>query len=221
MKNNFPQVGKIVDLAIEQGLERVYYVACGSPLCACQTAKMVFDKYSDIPCQAKSGWDFMDHTPKKLDEKCLVIGVSDSGNSEEVSLSLEKAKAAGAITVGITKKPEGNLVSKAAEHVIAYGAECIWEVHLLLTFAFALEMIEKTEPQEEASRIRADLDKLPDILAKLVKETESASMELGERASKWPFIYTVAAGPLMPSHIKRALSPCLNYLDAWGVNQRG
>lgn len=217
MKNNFPEVGRIVELAIEQGVERVYYVACGSPLCACQTAKMVFDKYSDIPCQAKSGWDFVDHAPKKLDEKCLVIGVSDSGNSEEVSLSLEKAKAAGAITVGITKKPEGNLVSKAAEHVIAYGAECIWEVHLLLTFAFALEMIEKTQPHAEARRIRADLKKLPVMLAKLVKETELPSMKLGERASKWPFIYTVAAGPLMPLAYKEGVITMLEFTWTHGA----
>ena len=217
MKNNFPQVEQIVDQAIEQGVERVYYVACGSPLCACQTAQMVFDKYSDVPCQAKSGWDFLDHTPRKLDEKCLVIGVSDSGNSEEVSLSLEKAKTAGAITVGITKNPEGNLVAKAADHVIAYGAECIWEVHLLLTFAFALEMIEKTEANVDVTKIRSDLEKLPAILSKLVKETETDSMKLGENASKWPFIYTVAAGPLMPLAYKEGVITMLEFTWTHGA----
>lgn len=217
LKNNFPQVEKIVDQAIKQGIERVYYVACGSPLCACQTAQMVFDKYSDVPCQAKSGWDFLDHTPRKLDEKCLVIGVSDSGNSEEVSLSLEKARTAGAITVGITKNPEGNLVAKAAEHVIAYGAECIWEVHLLLTFAFALELIEKTEANVDVAKIRSDLQKLPAVLSKLVQETEMASMKLGEKASKWPFIYTVAAGPLMPLAYKEGVITMLEFTWTHGA----
>ncbi len=217
MRRDFPQIKEIVSQAVSKGIERVYYVACGSPLCACQTAKMVFDKYSEIPCEAYSGWDFLDHTPKKLDEKCLVIAVSDSGNSEEVSLSLEKAKKAGAITVGLTKKPDGNLVAIAAEKVIAYEAECIWEVHLLLTYCFALEMIAQTEPNEEAAQIRSDLDKLPGILSKLVKETEEASMKLGEKASKWPFVYTVAAGPLMPLAYKEGVITMLEFTWTHGA----
>jgi fructoselysine-6-P-deglycase FrlB-like protein len=217
MENNFPQVREIVDLAIARGIERVYYVACGSPLCACQTAKTIFDKYSDLPCAAISGWDFLDHTPKKLDEKCLLVGVSDSGNTEEVSKSLDKARAAGAMTVGVTKKPEGNLVVEAAEHVIAYEAECIWEVHLLITFCFALDYIAKTEPCDDVDQIRGDLKKLPGILAKLVKEAEEASEKLGEKASKWPFVYTVAAGPLYPLAYKEGVITMLEFTWTHGA----
>ncbi len=218
MERDFPIVSSIVDLAVARGIERVYYVACGSPLCACQTAKMVFDKYSELPCEAYSGWDFLDHTPKKLDEKCLVIGVSDSGNSEEVAMALEKARTLGSITVGVTKKPDGNLVAKAAEHVIAYEADCIWEIHLLIAFCFALEYIEKTMPNKETARIREDLKKLPGLLAKLVKETEEKSMKLGEKASKWPFIYTVAAGPLLPLAYKEGVITMLEFTWTHGAS---
>lgn len=217
METNFPEVKKIVDLAIERKIERVYYVACGSPLCACQTARTVFEEYADIPSAAYSGWDFLDHTPKKLDEKCLVIGVSHYGKTEEVANSLQKAKEAGAITVGITRDAEGTLVTEAAEHIIAYGAECIWEVHLLLTFCFALDFIQKTAPCTDVDQILKDFKKLPGILGRLVKETEEESRLLGERAAKWPFIYTVAAGPLFPLAYKEGVITMLEFTWTHGA----
>ena len=217
MENNFPEVKRVVDLAIERGIERVYFVACGSPLCACQTARTVFEDYSEIPSAAYSGWDFLDHTPKKLDDKCLVIGVSHYGKTEEVANSLKKAKEAGAITVGITRDGEGTLVTEAAEHIIAYGAECIWEVHLLLTFCFALDFIQKTAPCADVDQILADFKKLPGILGRLVKETEEESRLLGERAAKWPFIYTVAAGPLFPLAYKEGVITMLEFTWTHGA----
>lgn len=217
MNRDFPIVGKIVEQAIARGIERVYYVACGSPLCACQTATMVFEKYSDMPCKAYSGWDFLDHTPNKLDEKCLVIGVSHYGKTEEVANSLQKAKEAGAITVGITRDGTGTLVSEVAEHVIAYSAECIWEVHLLLSFWFALEYIEKTQKSKDVDQIRNDFKKLPGILSRLVKETEESSRLLGETASKWPFIYTVAAGNLNPLAYKEGVITMLEFTWTHGA----
>lgn len=211
MERDFPKIKKIVDQMIDRKIERVYYVACGSPLCACQTAKMVFEKYSDIPCEAYSGWDFLDHTPKKLDGKCLVVGVSHYGKTDEVADSLTKAREAGAITVGVTRDASGTPVSEAAEHVIAYAAECIWEIHLMISFYIALEYISRIDDNKDVTQILADMKKLPDVLAELVKTSEDKSRELGERASKWPFIYTVAAGPLCPLSYKEGIITMLEF----------
>lgn len=65
MANDFPKLDLIIEKMLERKINRVYYVACGSPLCACQTAKMLFDKYSEIPCEAYSGFDFLDNTPDR------------------------------------------------------------------------------------------------------------------------------------------------------------
>ena len=62
---DLPKIKKIVNEVLERGIERVYFVACGSPLSAAETAKQLFDLYSSIPCAAYSGWDFCDNTPKK------------------------------------------------------------------------------------------------------------------------------------------------------------
>lgn len=208
---DFKQVDSIVDEMFKRGLKRVYFVACGSPLCACQTAKQLFDKYCTVPCEVYSGWDFLDSTPAVLDKNCLVIGVSHYGKTEEVSSSIELARKKGALTVGVTCKPTGSPLSGAAEHVIAYGAECIWEVHLLIAYRFALDIIRAVSPCEDAKAIENDILKLPEVLAELVETAEASSKELGIRASAWPLIYTVAAGPLLPLAYKEGVITMLEF----------
>lgn len=211
MANDFPKIDKIVDKMVERKIDRVYYVACGSPLCACQTAKMLFQKYSDIPCEAYSGFDFLDNTPNKLDERTLVVGVSQSGKTEEVTDSITRARKAGALTIGATRDSSGTPLSEAAEYVIGYGAECIWEIHLLICYYIACKYINAVKENSEVTKILEDMKKLPDVLARLVVSEEEKSKELGMRASKWPFIYTVAAGPLCPLAYKEGIITMLEF----------
>lgn len=211
MDKHFPKIDSIVNQMVDRKIDRVYFVACGSPLCACQTAKMLFEKYSDIACEAYSGFDFLDHTPAKLDDRTLVVGVSHYGKTEEVSESIVRARKAGAITVGITRDPSKTPLSEVAEHVIGYGAECIWEIHLLSTYYIACKYINALKENAEVTKILEDMKKLPKVLGELVVSAEEKSKELGIKASKWPFIYTVAAGPLKPLAYKEGIITMLEF----------
>lgn len=211
MTRDFPKMDNLIEIMINRNIDRVYFVACGSPLCACQTAKMLFQKYSDIPVEAYSGFDFLDHTPAKLDSRTLVIGVSHYGKTEEVANSIIYARNAGAMTIGITRDPVNTLLSEAAEYVIGYGAECIWEIHLLATYYIACKYINALKENVEVTTILKDMEKLPEVLANLVISAEEKSKELGIRASKWPFIYTVAAGPLLPLAYKEGIITMLEF----------
>lgn len=211
MAKNFPRIDVIVEKMVERKIHRVYFVACGSPLCACETAKLLFHKYSTISCEAFSGFDFLDHTPFKLDERTLVVGVSHYGKTEEVYESINLARAKGALTVAITRDSSNTPLSEAAEYVIGYGAECIWEIHLLAAYYIACKYINAMEPNSEVTKIMEDMKKLPKVLADLVVSSEEKSKELGIMASKWPFIYTVAAGPLRPLAYKEGIITMLEF----------
>lgn len=211
MSNDFPKIDAIVDKMIERKIDRVYFVACGSPLCACQTAKMLFQKYSDIPCEAYSGFDFLDQTPARLDGRTLVVGISHYGKTEEVADSVAMAKKAGALTVAITRDPENTPLSNISEFVIGYGAECIWEIHLLASYYLACRYINRLKENSEVTRILDDMKKLPGVLAELVVSAEEKSKKLAIRASKWPFIYTVAAGPLLPLAYKEGIITMMEF----------
>ncbi|EQB89945.1 hypothetical protein M918_18180 [Clostridium sp. BL8] len=179
MKNHFPKIDVIVDKMVERKIDRVYFVACGSPLCACQTTKMLFEKYSEISCEAYSGFEFLDHLPAKLDERTLVVGVSHYGKTEEVYEAINHAREKGALTVGITRDSKNTPLSEAAEYVIGYGAECIWEIHLISTYYIACRYINAIKENPEVTKILQDMKKLPEVLADLVVSAEEKSKELG------------------------------------------
>src|SRR5476649_611383 len=136
LRVDVPKVKTIVDDMLSRGIDRFYFVACGSPLNAAQTAKHLVDRFSSLQCFAYSGWEFCDNTPKRLDDKCAVIGVSDYGKTEEVINALALGRSCGALTVALTKRDDSPIAG-AADYLIAYEADCIWEVHLLLCYTFA------------------------------------------------------------------------------------
>ncbi|WP_411752052.1 fructoselysine 6-phosphate deglycase [Serratia sp. (in: enterobacteria)] len=210
MRVDVPKVKAIVDEMLARGIDRFYFVACGSPLNAAQTAKHLVDRFSSLQCYAYSGWEFCDNTPHRLDERCAVIGVSDYGKTEEVIKALELAGSRGALTAAITKRSDSPIAS-VAEHLVAYEADCIWEIHLLLCYTFALEMITRLQPHPEIEALTHDLAKLPQALGELVRNWEEKGRALGEKASAWPMIYTVAAGPLRPLGYKEGIVTLMEF----------
>lgn len=208
--NVLPQLDAILDSVSEQ-ISRVYFVACGSPLCACQTAALLFERYSTIPCRTFSGWDFLDQQPAVLDGSTLVVGVSDSGATEEVADALTAARAAGAPTIAVTKHATGNKVAEAAADVVAYEGGCIWVLHTLIAYAIAFGVIERAGQGDAIAEIKADLDKVPGVLKRLIQTVEPRSKELGTLASEWPFIYTVAGGNLLPLGYKEGVITMLEF----------
>ena len=198
-------------------IERVVFVACGSPLCACQTAAMLMAQYSTVPCTAYSGWDFLDRTPAGIDATTLVVGVSDSGNTEEVAKSLVAARAAGAVTVAVTKDATGNRVADAAEHVVAYGGSAIWVLHCLVGYAIVMAVMDSHGGHPEIDALRADLPKLPALLRRLAAEQEAAAKERAAQAVEWPFVYTVAGGNLVPLGYKEGVITMLEFTWTHGA----
>ncbi|HAF63180.1 MAG TPA: fructoselysine-6-P-deglycase [Anaerolineaceae bacterium] len=211
LKRDLPVIKCIVDTVSKTGIDRVYFVACGSPLSAAITATQLFDLYSHIECRAFSGFDFLDSTPLSLDEKSLVIGISQSGETEEVNQSLIKAKTHGAPTVAITNTADCPM-AEITDHVVAYHAEAIWEAHLLTTYAFAYEIISRVEVDAaEITTIYQQLSQLPAYLEKMIGVFEEPGRALGEKASHWSFIYTIAAGPLLPLAYKEGIISLLEF----------
>lgn len=210
LARDLPKISHIVDKAIQRGVEKVYFIACGSPLSAAETARRLFDLYSSIPCAAYSGWDFCDSLPKKLDKNCLVVAISHYGKTEEVVQALELAKKQGALTVSVTNKAD-NPIAAVGDYVIDYHAECIWEAHLLISYAFALQIISRLEPDPEVETIYSQLSQLPAVLEKLVTGYEETGRKLGEMASKWPMIYTVAGGILSPLAYKEGIVTLMEF----------
>ncbi|WP_075980511.1 SIS domain-containing protein [Bacillus massilinigeriensis] len=213
------EVDIIVQEMKSRKINRVYFVACGSPLCACQTAQILFDRYSKIIAKSYSGFDFLDQTPYVIDENTLVIGVSDSGTTEEVYRSIDLARAKGAMTVGFSRDGRGVPLGDSAEYAIGYQGHAIWQMHLYLTYLIACKYIQLVEgDNKELTEILKQLQELPDVLKALVQNQEEKAKQLGIEASKYPFLYTVSGGNLLPLAYKEGIITMLEFTRTHGCH---
>jgi glutamine---fructose-6-phosphate transaminase (isomerizing) len=70
--------------------------------------------------------------------RALVIGVSQSGEGEDINRVLERARACGAYTVGITNEPESSMVQRVDELLLMHGGR---ERSVAATKTFTGQMI--------------------------------------------------------------------------------
>ena len=91
----------------------IYTLGCGTSFNACEAIAYVLQNWLKIPVTACDAYDFELDTPPGIDQNSLVIGISESGQSITTCLSIEKAQASGAFTVGISANPQSRLAQTA------------------------------------------------------------------------------------------------------------
>ena len=175
---------------------------------------MLADTYGHFCVKTFSAMDFVLNPPYVIDRHTLVVGVSDSGETQEVVQAVELARQRGAVTVAVTKTEESSL-AKAGEYVAAYHAECIWIVHTLIGYHLVLHFLQETP---ELKQIKEELYELPGELERLLAEVEDEMEKWGERASKWDLIYTVSSGNLLPIGYKEGIITMLEFTWTHGCN---
>jgi glucosamine--fructose-6-phosphate aminotransferase (isomerizing) len=110
---------------------------------------------------------------------CLVVAISQSGESTDTNLVLERARLQGALTLGITNESTSRLAS-LAEHVFLVRARREKSVAATKTYTGQLLLLYLLA-HALGGRIRlADLERTPERVS-LALETESAIHELSDR----------------------------------------
>ncbi|MCD7723562.1 MAG: glutamine--fructose-6-phosphate transaminase (isomerizing) [Clostridiales bacterium] len=128
---NFPYS----DSDIKQ-LERVYIIGCGSAYNVSLIAKYNFEKIAGIAAFAQYAGEFRyEDTP--LNGRCLVIAVSQSGETADTLAALKKAKGAGTKTISIVNVSESS-ISKMSSYNIQTLAGA--EISVATTKAFSCQL---------------------------------------------------------------------------------
>lgn len=160
-----------VELSAEylNSLKKIYLVACGSAYYVSVVAKYTIEKACQIPCEAVMASEFRYCDPV-VDDRTLVIVVSQSGETADTLAALREAKRRGARTLAIANVV-GSAIAKAADHVIytwagpeiAVATTKAFTTQLSVVYLLTLYMAETmgTMTSEEYNTILAGLDELP------------------------------------------------------------
>lgn len=158
---------------------KIVIVACGSAMHAGLVGKNMIEEFADIPVEVKIASEFRYDEKVFIDNKSLVIGVSQSGETADTLKAIERAKKEGADTLGIISK-EGSTIARNVDFLLytnsgleiavattkAYSAQ----IALLSLIALNIANHKNNISNEEIKNVLKSIKELPVQIDKLLNQ---------------------------------------------------
>lgn len=119
-----------------KALSRIYIVGCGSAYHVGLIAKYNFEKVAKIPAFAEYACEFRYAEPV-IDENCLVIIISQSGETADSLAALKQAREMGAKTISIVNVPESSIAKMSHYNILTLAGA---EIAVATTKAFSCQL---------------------------------------------------------------------------------
>jgi glucosamine--fructose-6-phosphate aminotransferase (isomerizing) len=154
-------------------LRRIVILACGTAYHAGVVGRYVLEEWGRIPVEPDIASEWIYRNPV-IDEKTLVIGISQSGETRDTVAAMRLAREKGAHTVAITnmmgshitREVDSSLFTRCGLEVgVAASKTFTAQVSLLYLIGLKLAEIRQTLPPEEISYIVDQVYTLPGKIA--------------------------------------------------------
>ena len=119
-----------------KNLSRIYIVGCGSAYHVGLIAKYNFEKIAKVPTFAEYAGEFR-YADTVLDENCLVIIISQSGETADSLAALKKARDMGAKTISVVNVPESSIAKMSRYSILTLAGA---EIAVATTKAFSCQL---------------------------------------------------------------------------------
>ena len=162
--------------------QRVLFLACGSSGHACLLGKQWIEALAGLPCQVEPSHAFRLCAPLPL-EDCLVVGLSQSGETRDTVEAMRKAKQAGARLLSIVNVEDSTAVRLAhtaflleagPEKAIASTKVVLAQLAALFLLALRLGMARGRLPEEWVYKQLQQLQALPGAFQQALEEDSFA-----------------------------------------------
>ena len=174
-------LGEVLPEEFARDMERIFIVACGSSYHVGMVAKYNIEKLSRVPVEVMLASEFRYCDPI-VDDKTLVLLISQSGETADTLEALREAKRRGGHTLAIVNV-EGSSIAQAADSVIytkagpeiAVATTKAYSTQLVVTVMLAIYIADlrgKISP-EEYSEIVSGLERLPVKMQALLDDQAS------------------------------------------------
>src|SRR5579859_1142432 len=205
-----------------RALDRIVLVGAGSSWHSAQAGKWIFETLAGLPAEVESATEFR-YRDAPLNEKTLVIAISQSGTTHDTVAALARARARGARCLGIVNVL-GSPTEQLADGVIcmqagpelgvagtkSFTCALIDQVLLALALGWARQVL----PLERAQALAAALTLLPDQARRLLADDEPYGQLAPAYAQVPGFLY-LGRGPLYAAALEGAhLLQQMSYVPA-------
>ena len=172
--------------------KRIIIVACGTSWHASLIGKYLIQDMCRIPVEVEYASEFRYSNPV-LDDRDIVIAVSQSGETADTLAAIQMAHEAGAYVYGISNvvgssiprnTDSGTYIHVGPEIGVASTKAFTGQVMVLTLIAMAIAGLKGTMPKEELDKIGEEILNIPDY----VKQT----LELNDQIERLSLIFTYA-----------------------------
>jgi glucosamine--fructose-6-phosphate aminotransferase (isomerizing) len=193
-------------------LQRIVLVACGTAYHACVVGRYVIEEWARIPVEFDIASEWVYRNPV-IDERTLVIGISQSGETRDTIEALKLARENGARTVAITnmmgsqitREVDSVLYTRAGlEMAVASSKTFTAQVALLYLVALKLAQVRETLPAGEIEFILDFVYKLPRKIQSFL-EADHPIEEIARRYHEAPFFLYLGRHIGLPVALEGAL----------------
>jgi len=157
-------------------LEKIHIIACGSSYHAALIGKQVIEKWAGIPVEVDFSSEYR-YRDKLIGKNCLVVAVTQSGETIDTLAAVREAKSKGARVIGITNVV-GSTMAREADSVIythagpeiGVCATKTFTAQIIIIYLMGLYLadkngkISKGEFQKIVEELRIIPDKIQNIL---------------------------------------------------------
>lgn len=172
--------------------KRIVIVACGTSWHAGLLGKYLIQDMCRIPVEVEYASEFRYSNPV-LDDKDIVIAISQSGETADTLAAINIAKGMGAFVYGISnvvgssiprETDSGTYIHVGPEIGVASTKAFTGQVMVLTMLALSIAQVKKTLPKEEIEELGKHILKIPKIVEKVLK--------LADKIERLSLIYTYA-----------------------------
>ena len=215
-----------IDLSEEavKKIERIFLIACGTAYYSCLVGKYMIEQIAGIPAEVDLASEFRYRQPI-VDQGCLVVPVSQSGETADTLAALREGKQRGARVLSICNVRDSTIARESHDVLYTHAGP---EIGVASTKAFTTQLVafyllalklgmeRKTLSDQELDAAIADLRRLP----RIVEETLQLDPQIRQVAHRYfraPNFLFLGRGIMYPIALEGALKlKEISYIHAEG-----
>ena len=215
----------VVESGVLARVDRVELVACGTAHYAALVGAAAIQTWTGLPARATVGSEFR-YSPPPLDERTLVVAVTQSGETADTIAPTRLARSRGCPVVAVTNTV-GSAITREADAVlylqagpeiaVAASKTFVTQVTTLVVLAAALAKARGTLPAECERDLAIALRALPGAAQQALDWNAPRAADLARRyVNSRGFMY-IGRGPTYPAALEGALKlKEISYIHAEG-----
>ena len=205
-------------------INRVILVACGTAYFAAQVGRNWIERYARIPASIDIASEFR-YRDAPMDKDCLVVVVSQSGETADTLAALHHCKAHGLPTIGVVNVPESSITREVDVTFPTYAGPEIGvastkaftaQLGALASLAIGIGRVKQTIDAEEEARL-TDLLMTTPRLANDVLACEGQIEEIAKGFTDYTSALFIGRATMYPLALEGALKlKEISYIHAEG-----